>query len=89
MQPFPISFTCLGRAHHAEVHKIARHNIQYIVYDIYPPIYNLPLQIVFLSDPGSDQLICQCFEVKQIEVIKMIGEAIFTACTLQKMPVHY
>ena len=89
MRHFSISFTYLGNNHQAYVQKIRSQPVQFTVYNVYPAISGLPEQIVFFSNPDSDQLICESFDTKYKDVINVIGSTIFITCAVQKIAIHH
>ena len=48
----------------------------------------LPTRFSFFSNPDDDQLICHSYNDNNRIILINIGEAIFKACQMKKMPVH-
>jgi hypothetical protein len=88
MKAFSIAFRDGGIVHEAKVVKHSSLPVKYEVSKVVPLNRKLPTSFTFLSKPEHDQLVCLTFNAGNRHILITIGEAIFKACQMKKMPVH-
>jgi len=88
MNAFSITFKAGAKLYEADVVKYLSDPIRYEVFNVIPYNRSLPTRFTFISNAVLDQLISQSFNDSNNELLRNIGEAIFKACQLLKIPVH-
>jgi len=88
MKAFSITFMAGRTLHSARVVKFDSVPVNYEVSQVIPYNRKLPTRLSFFSNPDGDQLICHSYNDNNRATLITIGEAIFKACQMKKMPVH-
>ena len=88
MKAFSITFMSGRTIHRARVVKYNSVPVKYEVSQVMPYNRRLPTRFSFFSNPDDDQLICHSYNDNNQAILINIGEAIFKACQMKKMPVH-
>ncbi len=88
MKAFSITFMAGRTLHRAKVIKYNSNPVRYEVTRIIPFNRKLPMRFSFFSNPDDDQLICHSYNDNNRTILITIGETIFKACQMKRMPVH-
>jgi hypothetical protein len=88
MKAFSITFMVGRTLHQARVVKYNSVPVRYEVSRVMPYNRRLPIRFSLFSNPDDDQLICHSYNDNNRTILINIGEAIFKACQMRKLPVH-